>query len=366
MLDYRKLQVGNIENSSNVIIINGNLHIDRQVYGNIKEAFLEILQEDMKRYSVMAKVKVEEEVEKCLQSLIIKLVEEQRENLIEKFQDISIQSVLHDALLGYMISDEDVKEYIIDELIERLKIRNSTTNQFIINEAINLLPKLSSSALLLLAILQLRHQIANVPISFMLKLYFEQLTQMIDTVENITDMDIEYLVQCNCVYRITGLYHIETYEHHLLRAYDLFFRKPITSEVLKDFKEKYPKIMSPVNDFGTCMFCANGEDESYFHFCDINSKLFYKRLSERGQDFLIPMVEELKIQTPLYKDTEVREYFYNLNSKWENVFSLLNGKSLIWMDTSILGKYIGSKVLEKYIKNSTRLSINDFNNPMTL
>ena len=114
------------------------------------------------------------------------------------------------------------------------------------------------------------------------------------------------------------------------------------------------------------MFCANGKDESYFHFCDVNSKLFYKRLSERGQDFLIPMVEELKNQTPLYNDTEVREYFYKLNPKWENVFSLLNGQSLIWMDTSILGKYIGSRVLEKYAKSSSRLSINDFNNPMTL
>lgn len=366
MLDCRKLQVGNIENSSNVIIINGNLYIDRQVYGDIKEVFLEILQEDMKRYSVMAKAQAEKEVEKCLQRLIVKLVEEQRENLIERFQDISIQAVLHDALLGYMVSDEDVKEYIIDELIERLRIENKTTNQFIINEAINLLPKLSSSTLLLLAILQLRHQIVNVQNSFMLKQYFEQLSQMIDTVDNITDIDIEYLVQCNCVYRITGLYHIETYEHHLLRAYDLFFRKPISNEILNDFKEKHPEIMRPVNDLGTCMFCINAEDDSHLHFCDANSKLFYKRLSARGQDFLIPMVEELKNKTPLYNDTEIREYFYKLNPKWENVFSLLNGQSLIWMDTSILGKYIGSRVLEKYTKNSSRLSINDFNNPMTL
>ena len=321
MLDCRKLQVGNIENSSNVIIINGNLYIDRQVYGDIKEVFLEILQEDMKRYSVMAKAQAEKEVEKCLQRLIVKLVEEQRENLIERFQDISIQAVLHDALLGYMVSDEDVKEYIIDELIERLRIENKTTNQFIINEAINLLPKLSSSTLLLLAILQLRHQIVNVQNSFMLKQYFEQLSQMIDTVDNITDIDIEYLVQCNCVYRITGLYHIETYEHHLLRAYDLFFRKPISNEILNDFKEKHPEIMRPVNDLGTCMFCINAEDDSHLHFCDANSKLFYKRLSARGQDFLIPMVEELKNKTPLYNDTEIREYFYKLNPKWENVFS---------------------------------------------
>lgn len=367
MLNNNRIQyIGNIENSNKVVIINGDLIIERQVYKDLQATCLEILRTDFDKYTTIAIEKAKLEIEECIKSILIKLEKEQQDYLIEKFQVLSMQTFLHDTLIGY-ISTEDkrAKEFIIDVLIERLENQNSSTEKAILNEAIKLIPNLNVSTSALIAFMMLRHQIANFPISFMLELFFKQLSPIVDAACNINNIDIEYIIQCGVTKSISGFYPIDTFENHLLKQYDLFFRQKGDKETLDSFRSVHPEIMYKVNDMESCMFCINQKEEKYWHFCDVNSTLFYDRLKLRGQEYLIPLIEKLKEKTSPFTAKEIRNYFYNLNKNWEQVFNLLNSPTLTRLSLNILGLYLGSKIIGK-LTNSSPLSIYNFNNSIQI
>lgn len=137
-----------------------------------------------------------------------------------------MQAFLHDTLIEY-ISTEDkrAKEFIIDVLIDRLNFQNISTEKAILNEAIKLIPNLNASTSALITFMMLRQQMVNPSISFMLELFFKQLSPIVDIAYNIKTIDIEYIIQRNATMNISGFYPIDTFENHLLKQYDLFFRQ---------------------------------------------------------------------------------------------------------------------------------------------
>ena len=102
-----------------------------------------------------------------------------------------MQAFLHDTLIEY-ISTEDkrAKEFIIDVLIDRLNFQNISTEKAILNEAIKLIPNLNASTSALITFMMLRQQMVNPSISFMLELFFKQLSPIVDIAYNIKTIDI--------------------------------------------------------------------------------------------------------------------------------------------------------------------------------
>lgn len=264
MLDNNKIQyIGKIENSNNVVIINGNLTIDGQISKDLQSSCLEILRTDFDKYTTTAIEQAKQEIEECIKSILEKLAKEQQKHLTERFQSLSMQAFLHDTLIEY-ISTEDkrAKEFIIDVLIDRLNFQNISTEKAILNEAIKLIPNLNASTSALITFMMLRQQMVNPSISFMLELFFKQLSPIVDIAYNIKTIDIEYIIQRNATMNISGFYPIDTFENHLLKQYDLFFRQKIDRRFLEDFKSIHPEIMNAVNDMGSCMFCTSHEEDT--------------------------------------------------------------------------------------------------------
>lgn len=175
MLDNNKIQyIGKIENSNNVVIINGNLTIDGQISKDLQTSCLEILRTDFDKYTTTAIEQAKQEIEECIKSILEKLAKEQQKHLTERFQSLSMQAFLHDTLIEY-ISTEDkrAKEFIIDVLIDRLNFQNISTEKAILNEAIKLIPNLNASTSALITFMMLRQQMVNPSISFMLELFFQ-------------------------------------------------------------------------------------------------------------------------------------------------------------------------------------------------
>ncbi|MEN6361400.1 MAG: hypothetical protein ABFC90_02010, partial [Bacteroidales bacterium] len=66
-----------------------------------------------------------------------------------------------------------------------------------------------------------------------------------------------------------------------------------------------------------------------------------------------------------FSEREVREYLISINSNWSFAFDLLNSEALRKLELSILGKYIGSKLISKHT-HSNALPISNFSNPIAL
>ncbi|MBF6597934.1 MAG: hypothetical protein ITF98_06875 [Fermentimonas sp.] len=365
MRDKRTLKFGDIVNS-NAIIINGDVSIDGEVFNNVKNIFFEILRDDFLRYSGEAIIQAKIEINNLMLNVFERLVKEQLTQLTEKFKSPSIQVFLHDTLVGYITNEnDDVKDLIVDILIDRLKIDNVGTEKAILNDAIKLIPNLNSSTSSLIALLNLRNQVAIPAISFMLESFFMQISPIINNSCNINNIDIEYIKQANCTQQITGIYHIDSYENHLLKQYDLYFRQKGSIEIFNNFRNDHPEIMHQVNDMGTCMFCLIDKEKKWWRFCDVNTNLFYKRLIKRRQEYLIPLIEKLKATVPPLSNSEVREYLCNINMNWKYVFDLLNSSELNTVSLNVLGSYIGSKIISKYT-NGKALSFTSISNPVAL
>lgn len=365
MIKNYKQQIGNITNS-NAININGDVFIDGKVYDEIKNIFLEILRNDFEKFSMQATEQAKTELEHFLETLFEKLAKEKLISLVENFKLPAVQVSLHDTLMGYIVTEDiHIKHFIADVLIDRLKMQDNTIEKSVINDAIKIIPKLTLPTACLIALMALRHQVAVMPFSFMFDSYFNQLSPIIDNLKDVTKLDVEYVKQNNCTAPITGIIPIDSFENHLLRQYDLFFRQKGSLNKFNEFAEIHPEVRSCVNDVGSCMVSMSGENSEHWQFCDANSTLFYNRLKVRRQENLIPLVEELKKDMPIFSEQEVREYLISINSNWTYAFDLLNSEALKRSELSILGKYIGSKVISKYTHSNT-LSISNFSNPITL
>ena len=85
MLDNNKIQyIGKIENSNNVVIINGNLTIDGQISKDLQTSCLEILRTDFDKYTTTAIEQAKQEIEECIKSILEKLAKEQQKHLIDE------------------------------------------------------------------------------------------------------------------------------------------------------------------------------------------------------------------------------------------------------------------------------------------
>ena len=90
MKKIRKQIIGDI-NNTNAIIINGDVSIDQQIFDNIQNLLIEILRKDFERFSADAINIAKGELNKLITSIFERLVKDQQEKLIEKFNNPSIQ-----------------------------------------------------------------------------------------------------------------------------------------------------------------------------------------------------------------------------------------------------------------------------------
>ena len=180
MLHIRKQEIGDISNST-VIAINGDVTIDGEKYNTLLQTLVEVVRKDFEQFSSIAISNAKEELSNFLKQIFEKLARDGQIHLAEKFQKPSIQIGLHDSLISYMSSEDDnVKEYIVDIMIDRLKAESGTTEQAIVSEAIKLIPNLNRTTLSLLALMNLRHQIMLPPVSFILESSFAELSPIVN------------------------------------------------------------------------------------------------------------------------------------------------------------------------------------------
>lgn len=359
----RLQKIGNVSNS-NVIAINGDVIIDGTVFNDIQNYLLETIKQDIMYYSQTAIEATKEEIKAFCTSIITEICRTHtKEYLVSKFASISLQAVIHDATLGYITNEDiEVKYLIIDVFIERLRLDNNDSEALTLNKVISILPKLNQIGLNLIALMTLRHLI--IPLHPMLDDYWRRLSPIIDILPNVREIDIDYLRKTGSTEDVTGLYPIDSFENHLLKQYDLYFRKRIPYDEWEAYCSRNPIIRSVTNDWGTCMFCAIDSSISEIRFIDSNSELFYQRLKKRNQTELIPLIEELKREYPLYSPQEVRTHMCSFNKNWDIAFELLN-TSLVRIGVNTCGLYIGSRLINR-LEGGKECSLEDMYNKISL
>ena len=241
-------EIGNVGNDSTVNQAKGNITINN--YGLKISDVIPLVHELVKSELDIYKKQAEETAVKRLNDFseaLEKSITEKVSDKIERFNDPAIQMAARKAALGYIKTGDSLnRENLIDMLIERVKTKENISKQYIIDEAIDILPKLSRECLAVVTLLTFsqlflsgdRNNINN---------WFGGFGEVLDIIPYVKPLDLAYLTQVDCVTNHGSFYSRGNWLSILKKDFDIYFRKPVSKENAKPFIDKYEIVSENAN-----------------------------------------------------------------------------------------------------------------------
>ena len=278
-----------------------------------------------------------------------------KEDLLYRFKEPAIQMALNETFKNHIASgNEELGENLIDLLIERLRVQERTTEQSIIDEARNIIPKLSSNTVSLLAIMVFSKLI----FPYNKEQYDDLLLRLAPLVEkfkNINSLDIAHLKQVGCGYGVSAFHVAESLEKDLLSIYDLFFRYNISLDELNDIFRKYSR-QTTNSDllYILGLFSTEGQ---YVSFNVGSTKTVTEAFNQANKDQLIPLFEDLKNKAIPFTEDEVRCYHIQKDARWQFAFEVFKNEQVTTFQLNPVGVYIGIRQLTKICETPIPMSL---------
>lgn len=351
------------DNSTQVIANEYHNHQGIQV-GDVIHIVHGLVKNELEIYQQVAELKAQSRFEEFSRSLE-SAIENKVADKIDKFSEPSMQYATRAATLGYIKSgDNDQKEMLVNLLIDRLKSDDQSTEQLLIDEAIQILPKLSPKCIAVLTLMTFN----NLKVSghkSILESYLKKLNPIIDSVFDVKNIDLEYLVQTGCISSILAFRRNGNWFQSNVMNYPLLFCYLDNNEATEKFILKYG--FEKKKDIFQFPLGINPQQATNLFSCfDITvdgkftpSLLTPDRYSEIA-DQLKPFAEEdilslLENRTPM-SDAEITNYYSKINPRWVETINVIENK-LSKYNLNLVGKYIGSIHLTKLLETPISLEL---------
>lgn len=288
---------------------------------------------------------------------LLDALKEKAEDRLFRFDDPSVQYSTRRAALGYIkTGDKEEGEELIDMLIEKLYAEEYSTQQNVIDQAIEVLPTLSRNAITLLILMAFRNLTFSGRRDKYIK-WLKSIDPVVNACDTISPLDIAFLQQANCSFGVNGIYPNKRFEEELLNSEDLFFRHDITGgqyeALLKilGFEGNRDGISIPqdqMKDFAKLILFMDIEPAKQKVTITIcNSTGMNAIIDKPDFDTYRDKIRKVSTLGPPFTEAEVKRYLISLNSHWENAIDLLNREDVRSVKLTLLGNYIASRQLSK-------------------
>ena len=166
MMEMNKQEVSNVSDSF-VQQANGDVHNNFGLaYNDVKEICHDVVRQELAIVTKEATDIFHQEVSAFENQFVERLEKLGNPQVMEKLRLPKLQFALHDTIKEYAKTDDaDTKEELVDLLIDRLKVNEHSTEQYLIDESIKILPNLSLAQTYFLGALTFR-KIMNQGYSF--------------------------------------------------------------------------------------------------------------------------------------------------------------------------------------------------------
>ena len=330
-------------NQSTIVQAKGDININGITAETAMEICKYVVKAELAVYTQDARVEAEKRLSDISEKTIDRITS-LKEDLLHRFKEPAIQMALNETFKNYIASgNEELGENLIDLLIERLNVQERTTEQSIIDEARNIIPKLSSNTVSLLAIMVFSKLI----FPYNKKQYDDlllKLAPLVERLKNIRSLDIAHLKQVGCGYGISAFHVVEPLEKYLLSDYDIFHKYPQLMNVSQ--RTNLPYIMG--------LFFIEGQ---YVSFNVTNTKTVTEAFNLANKDQLIPLFEDLKNKAIPFTEDEVRDYHIQKDARWQYAFDVFKNNQITTFQLNPVGVYIGIRQLTKICKMSIPMSL---------
>lgn len=295
-------------------------------------------------------------------------IEKKVSDKISRFAEPAMQFAAREATIGYLKSGDPAEgEALIDLLIERVKEKERTSKQFLIDEAIRTLPKLSRENIAALTLITY-DKLAVTGNKNSLDNWIKCLTPILDIVPKINRLDIEYLVQADCVSASSiSIAQTENWYERSRKNYPLAFASPIDASFSMEFTEKYgihikeDQILFSSSEtmnhilalIQTLKFNKDGtitplllKRENYADFFQSN-----------GLNSMQPDIDKLLSHIEIISDEKILSYYAEYHPNWPTAIKMLNERPINGFTLKPVGAYIGSRQLTKLYGNEVDLNL---------
>ncbi len=138
------------------VVINNGIN-----YSDAKEIALDVFKSNFLELSQTAAFVAKQRAEELVDEFLKKVVEKDPTK-IDKIQDPDIQYAIFTAQKEYARSGEkDLEEMLVNILLERIDENSQSLKKIVLNESLEILPKLTNSQLDILTIVFLTHETHN-------------------------------------------------------------------------------------------------------------------------------------------------------------------------------------------------------------
>lgn len=354
MLERNDQEISNV-NGSVVLQANGDINNYGLGYSDVKAICRDVVRQELAIVTKEAIDTFHQEISAFENQFVGRLEKLENPQAMEKLRTPKLQFVLHDAIKEYAKTDNiDTKEELVDLLIERLKVEEHTTEQYLIDESIKILPNLSLYQTYFLGALTLR-KITNQGFSFMVELKMRNRAMLYKYLDRISNLDIQYLKLANCCSDLPGTKYFIPMLGMMKSNYDLLFRHKITKEAYTWFIQNHPNL--PLMKGFQIVFKKGNSDEWYLLFSSRSSLIL--ELEKKNIQYPHSDLDELINLFPPFTDEEIKQYLISLNSNWQNAFYYLDKEEVTHIDLTPIGTYIGRRIVKKVINDDT-LPLEDF------
>lgn len=354
MIDRNKQEVSNVSDSF-VQQANGDIHNYGLAYTDVKEICHDVVRQELAIVTKEATDIFHKEVAAFEDQFVERLEKLENPQVIDKLRTPKLQFALHDTIKEYAKSDDaNTKEELIDLLIDRLNVNEHSSEQYLIDESIKILPNLSLAQTYFLGALTLR-KIVNRGYSYIVDRNLAKRAMLYEYLNEITTLDIQYLKLVKCCSDMPGTKYFIPTLNAMKNNYDLLFRHHITDDVLYTFLHDHPNL--PMLNGRILIYKNDSTNES--HLLYSSKKYLIEELEQAHQQFSLSELDNfINIFTPL-SDEEMKQYLISLNPNWQKALECLDREEITQIDLTPVGLYIGRRIVKKVTKDVT-LPLEDF------
>jgi len=348
MLESNKQEVSNVSDSF-VQQANGDIHNHGLGYNDVKEICHDVVRQELAIVTKEATETFHQEISAFENQFVDRLEKLENPQVMEKLRTPKLQFALHDTIKEYVKSDDvNTKEELIDLLIERLKVEEHTTEQYLIDESIKIIPNLSLFQAYFLGALTLR-KVINQGHSFIVDSNLGKRALLYEYLDKISNLDIHYLKLTNCCSDMPGTKYYVSMFDLMKPEYDLLFRHYITEEAYDSFIRDHPNIPSVKGQ--QIIYKKGNTNEIYLMYSSKN--YLVQELKKENKMDSLPLFDQLiNLFTPFTND-EISQHLVSLNSNWQKAFDCLNKEEVTHIDLTPVGTYIGRRIVKKVTKDDT-------------
>lgn len=263
----------------------------------------------------------------------------------QRLQEPAIQNAINETFKEYIKSgQEELGDELIDLMIERIEVEEHTTRQYIIDEVRLILPKLSLPAVSLLSLLSFSHLIIPRQTDIFKDMLYK-LSPLLESIREIHNIDVAYLEQVRCGQSLSFVGFGNNFEQRMLSNYNLLFYHPISIDLFNTKMSQYGYGHGDKQDIliGIMALMVANDNQLRFKFNTYREGLI---ISEKKIELTEPL-NNLKSSMRAFDESEVRQFFMNINPKWEIVFNKFNKDDIKNFTLSPVGSYIGTRKLSK-------------------